>query len=72
MRWRAFTGDGLADELTDNADDEIPTPFLGVDVVLPMREAGENYVNASLMLPCGNSLARGTVRVKARCSRRSH
>ncbi len=56
-RWRAFTGDGL----TGDADDEIPSPSLGVDVELPMPEAGDNYVNASLMLPRGNSLARGTV-----------
>jgi hypothetical protein len=55
--WRAFTGNGL----TGNADDEIPTPSLGVDVELPTPEAGDNYVNASLMLPRGNSLARGTV-----------
>jgi hypothetical protein len=56
-RWHAFTGDGL----TGDADDEIPIPSLGVDVELPTPEAGDNYVNASLMLPCGNSLARGTV-----------
>ncbi len=56
-RWRAFTGDGL----TGNADDEIPSPSLGVDVELPMPEAGDNYVNASLMLPHSNSLVRGTV-----------
>jgi hypothetical protein len=56
-RWRAFTGDGL----TDDADDEIPSPSLGVEVELPTPEAGDNYVNASLMLPRGNSLARGTV-----------
>jgi hypothetical protein len=55
-RWRAFTSNGL----TGNADDEIPTPSLGVDVELPTPEAGDNYVNASLMLPRGNSLARGT------------
>jgi hypothetical protein len=60
-RWRAFTGDGLADGLTSNADDEIPTPSLGVDVELPMPEAGDNYVNASLMLPHGNLLVCGTV-----------
>ena len=56
-RWRAFTGDGL----TGDADDEFPSPSLGVDVELPMPEAGDNYVNASLMLPRSNSLARGTV-----------
>ena len=55
--WRAFTGDGL----TGDADDEIPAPSLGVDVELPTPEAGDNYVNASLMLPRGNSLVRGTV-----------
>jgi hypothetical protein len=55
-RWRAFTGDGL----TGNADDEIPSPSIGVDVELP-TPAGDNYVNASLMLPCGNLLAHGTV-----------
>ncbi len=59
--WRTFTGDGLADGLTGNVDDEIPTPSLGVHVELPMPEAGDNYINASLMLPCGNLLARGTV-----------
>ena len=51
-RWRAFTGDGL----TGDADDEIPSPSLGVDVELPMPEAGDNYVNASLMLPRSNRL----------------
>jgi len=56
-RWCAFTGDGL----TGDADDEIPSPSLGVDVELPTPKAGDNYVNASLMLPRGNSLARGTV-----------
>jgi hypothetical protein len=56
-RWRAFTGD----ELIGNADDEVPSPSLGIDVELPMPEAGDNYVNASLMLPRGNSLARGRV-----------
>ena len=55
--WHEFTGDGL----TGDADNEIPTPFLGVDVELPMPEAGDNYVNASLMLPRGNLLARRTV-----------
>ena len=35
--------------------------FLGVDVELPTQEAGDNYVNASLMLPRVNSLAHGTV-----------
>ena len=53
-RRRAFTGDGL----TGDADDEIPTPSLGIDIELPTPEAGDNYVNASLMLPCGNLLAR--------------
>ena len=69
-RWRAFTGDGL----TGDADDEIPTPSLSVDVKLPTLEAGDNYVNASLMLPLGNSLARGTVInwLKMRCLRPSH
>ncbi len=56
-RWHAFTGDGL----TGDADDEVPSPSLGVDVKLPTPEAGDNYINASLMLPCGNLLARGTV-----------
>jgi hypothetical protein len=56
-RWRAFTGD----ELIGDADNEIPSPSLGVDVELPTPEAGDNYVDASLMLPCGNSLARGRV-----------
>jgi len=56
-RWHAFTGDGL----TSDADDEIPTPSLGVDVKLPTPKAVDNYVNASLMLPCSNSLAHGTV-----------
>ncbi len=59
--WHAFTGDGLVDGLTSNADDEIPTPSLGVDVELPTPEAGDNYVNASLMLPPRNLLAHGTV-----------
>ena len=56
-----FPGHGLADELAGDADDEIPTPSLGVDVVLPTPEASDNYVNASLMLPRGNSLVHGTV-----------
>ena len=56
-RWHAFTGNGL----TGDVDDEIPTPSLGVDVKLPMPEVGDNYVNASLMLPHGNLLVRGTV-----------
>ncbi len=56
-RWRTFTGDGL----TGDADDEIPSPSLGVDVELPTPEAGDNYVNAFLMLPSGNSLVRRTV-----------
>jgi len=66
-RWHAFTGDGL----NGDADDEIPTPSLGVDVELPMPEAGDNYVNASLMLPHGNSLARGTVISQKRDARGS-
>jgi hypothetical protein len=56
-RWRAFTGDGL----TGDADVKIPSPSLGVDVELPTPEAGDNYANAPLMLPRGNSLARRTV-----------
>ena len=60
-RWRAFTGDGLANGLTGDADDELPTPSLGIDGELPTPEADDNYVNASLMLPRGNALARGTV-----------
>ncbi len=60
-RWRAFTGDGLTGNADDEADDEMPSPSLGVNVTLPTPEAGDNYVNASLMLPRGNSLARGTV-----------
>ena len=57
MHWHAFTGDGLAREV----DNEIPTPSLGVDISLPMPEAGDNYVNASLVLPCRNLLTCGTV-----------
>jgi hypothetical protein len=37
--WRAFTGDGLADGLTGDADDELPTPSLGIDGESPMPEA---------------------------------
>jgi hypothetical protein len=59
--WHAFMGEGLADGLLSDADDEIPTPSLGVDVILPTPEAGDNYVNASLMLPRGNLPARETV-----------
>ena len=59
--WCAFTRDRLADGLPGDADDEIPTPSLGLDIVLPTPEAGDNYVNASLILPRGNLLARGTV-----------
>ena len=68
-RWRAFTGDGLTGDSDDDADDEMPSPSLGVDVTLPTPEAGDNYVNASLMLPRGNSLARGTVIGRKRDSR---
>ena len=60
-RWRTFTGDGLADGLTSDADDKPPTPSLGVDGKLRTPEAGDNYVNASLMLPRGNALAHRTV-----------
>jgi hypothetical protein len=60
-RWRAFTGNGLANGLTGDADDELPTPSLGIDGKLPTPEADDNYVNASLMLPRGNALARGTM-----------
>jgi hypothetical protein len=42
-------------------DNEIPSLSLGVDVELPMPEAGDNYVNASLMLPRSNLLVHGTV-----------
>jgi hypothetical protein len=59
--WCAFTGDGLADGLTGDADDELPTPSLGIDGELLTPEADDNYVNASVMLPRGNALARGTV-----------
>ena len=60
--WCAFTGDGLADGLTGNADNELPTPSLRIDGELLMPEADDNYVDASLMLPArGNALARGTV-----------
>jgi hypothetical protein len=55
--WHACSGNGL----TGDVDDEIPTSSLGIDVKLPMLEAGDNYVNASLMLPRGNLLAHGTV-----------
>jgi hypothetical protein len=59
-RRRAFTGNGLTDGLTGDADNEIHSPSLGVDVELPTPKADDNYVNVSLMLPHGNSLARGT------------
>ena len=61
VRWRAFMGDGFADGLPGDADDGIPTPSLGVDIVFPMPEAGDNYANASLMPPRGNSFVHGTV-----------
>ena len=60
-RWRAFTGDGLANGLTGDADDELPTPSLGIDGELPTPEADDTYVTASLMLPRGNALAHETV-----------
>ena len=60
-RWCTFTGDGLADGLTGDADDKPPTPSLGVDGELPTPEADDNYVNASLMPPRGNTLVCGTV-----------
>ncbi len=60
-RWREFTGDGLANGLTSNADNKPPTPSLSVDGELPTPEADDNYVNASFILPRGNALARGTV-----------
>ncbi len=59
--WHTFTGDGLADGLIDDAVDELPSPSLGIDGELPTPEADDNFVNASLMLPRGNVLARGTV-----------
>jgi hypothetical protein len=55
--WHAFTGNGLTDGLTGDANDEIHSPSLGVNVELPTPEAGDNYVNVSLMLPRGNSLS---------------
>jgi hypothetical protein len=60
-RWRAFTGDGLANGITGDADNELPTPSLGIDGKLPTPEADDNYVNASLMLPRSNVLVCGTV-----------
>ena len=68
-RWHAFTGDGLTGNADDEADKEMPSPSLGIDVTLPTPEAGDNYVNASLMLPRGNSLVRGTVIGRKRDSR---
>jgi len=44
-RWRAFTGGRLVNGLTGDADDEVSIPSLGVIVeLLPMPEAGDNYV----------------------------
>ena len=54
-RWCAFTGDGLANGLTSDVDDELPTPSLCIDGELLTPEADDNYVNASLMLPRGNA-----------------
>jgi hypothetical protein len=45
-RCRAFTGDGLANGLTGDADNALPTPSLGIDGKLPMPEADDNYVNS--------------------------
>ena len=64
--WRTFTGDGLTDGLTGDADNDLPTPSLGIDSKLLMPEADDNYVNTSLMLPRGSALARGTVIVQKR------
>ena len=63
--WHTFIGDRLADELAGNGDDEIPTPYLDVDLVLPTPGASDNYINAFLLLPCSNLLARGTVMLEA-------
>ena len=63
--WHTFIGDRLADELAGNGDDEIPTPYLDVDLVLPTPGASENYINAFLLLSCGNLLACGTVMLEA-------
>ena len=59
QRWRAFAG--VEEGTADGADDEDPIASLGVDEPLPTPEQGDNFLHASVMLPRGNSLARGKV-----------
>ena len=40
-------------------DDEAPAMATGLDRKIPMSEANDNYVNASVMFPRENSYARG-------------
>ena len=49
---------GLAGKTEDNSDPAIAT---GLDREVPTPEFNKNYVNASVMLPRGNSYDRGKV-----------
>jgi hypothetical protein len=58
-RWHAFTG--MDEGSADGIDDKDPILSLGINVSLPNQEFWDNYVYASVMLPCGNLFAWGTV-----------
>ena len=45
----------------NNEDDEDPDMATGLDRKVPTPDANDNYVNALVMLPRGNSYARGKV-----------
>ena len=45
----------------NNKDDEDPAMDTELDREVPTLEANDNYVNSSVMLPRGNSYARGKV-----------
>ena len=64
-RWRKFTGMDGEEGSPDGMDDEDPfkiqAPATGIDREVPTPEQGDNYVGVSIMLPRGNSNARGKV-----------
>ena len=49
---------GLVDK---SEDDDIPVMATGLDRQVPAPKVNENYVNSSVMLPRGNTYARGKV-----------
>lgn len=69
-RWRKFAGMDGEEGSPDGMDDEDPfgiqAPSTGIDKEVPTPEQGDNYVGVSIMLPRGESSARGKVIARKR------